>query len=86
MKKEIKEKKNGDIIGVECYAYFRDKDGSGTCNTKCQWWVVVCDKNDRTSVHNTYERAVEQRKMLNEEYKGFCKHKIIKVKVILKSK
>ena len=46
-------------------------------------WAVICDHNNRTSIHNTYEKAQEKRKYLNEEYSGCCKHKIIKVKVIL---
>ena len=44
-------------------------------------WAVICDHNDRTSVHNTYEKAQEKRKFLNEEYKGCFKHKIIKVRI-----
>ena len=24
--------------GFECTAYFRGKDGKGTCDTDCQWW------------------------------------------------
>lgn len=42
-------------------------------------WAVICDHNNGTSVHNTYEKAQEKRKFLNEEYNGYCKHKIIKV-------
>jgi len=45
-------------------------------------WAVICNKGNRTSVHNTYQRAKDKRKFLNEEYSGYCKHKIIKVKII----
>jgi len=31
--------KNGDIIGVKCYAYFAGIDGLGKCNNRCQWWL-----------------------------------------------
>jgi hypothetical protein len=37
-KKRIIIKKNGDIVGKKCFAYFGGKDGRGTCNIKCQWW------------------------------------------------
>ena len=26
------------IIGKTCYAYFRGRDGEGTCDTECQWY------------------------------------------------
>ena len=25
-----------------CTAYFRGKDGLGTCDTECQWWNGSC--------------------------------------------
>ncbi len=28
-----------DIPGWECTAYFQGKDGRGTCNEACQWFV-----------------------------------------------
>jgi hypothetical protein len=28
----------GKDTGYICTAYFRGKDGLGTCNTGCQWW------------------------------------------------
>lgn len=46
-------------------------------------WAVICDHNNKDSIHNTYEKAKEKRNFLNEEYKGYCKHKIIKVKISL---
>jgi len=24
--------------GYECTAYFKGRDGKGTCDTECQWW------------------------------------------------
>lgn len=29
-----------EVKGVECTAYFRGKDGLGTCDTECQWYVA----------------------------------------------
>ena len=46
-------------------------------------WAVICDRRQRTSVHNTYEKAKYKKNELNEEYKGCCKHRIIKVKIEL---
>lgn len=28
--------------GFECTAYFRGRDGNGTCDTDCQWWNDGC--------------------------------------------
>ena len=28
--------------GFICTAYFKGKDGMGTCDTKCQWWNNGC--------------------------------------------
>ena len=27
------------VEGVTCYAYFRGRDGRGTCDDGCQWFV-----------------------------------------------
>lgn len=29
--------------GFECTAYFRGRDGLGTCDTECQWWNDGCN-------------------------------------------
>jgi hypothetical protein len=29
--------------GFECTAYFRGRDGRGTCDTECQWWNDGCN-------------------------------------------
>jgi hypothetical protein len=29
-----------DVKGVICHAYFKGRDGLGTCNTKCQWYPL----------------------------------------------
>lgn len=30
---------DGDLRGVRCHCYFKGRDGFGTCNTSCQWYI-----------------------------------------------
>ena len=31
----------GDVLGVECFCYFRGRDGMGACNIECQWSTPI---------------------------------------------
>lgn len=42
-----------DVKGVTCHAYFKGRDGRGTCNTKCQWYPP-----DGKCVMHTPEKVV----------------------------
>jgi len=52
--------------GYECTAYFRGRDGKGTCDDECQWWRdegCVCAKGSKLwdgKEHYLIELAKEQ--------------------------
>ena len=51
--------------GYECTAYFRGKDGKGTCDTDCQWWNDGCNMA-KGSEHYDGEEDEDMTKIMAE--------------------